>query len=102
MTHNSPVNELVTEIGSGQLSLTGEETSFFISIKKQQQKTFFPLLEDNTWPSKMQAERFKYWLSVFKAELGKKLIKSTLGLFLLKSPSRSKIFESKTRIYSKL
>lgn len=40
---NSPVNEFVTEIGSGQLSLTGEETSFFISMKKKTTENIFPL-----------------------------------------------------------
>jgi len=44
----------------------------------------------------MQAERFKYWLSVFKAELGEKLLQITHWLFLLESPRRSKIFERKT------
>jgi len=38
ITGFSPVNEFVTEIGSGQVSLIGDETSFFISAET---KTLF-------------------------------------------------------------
>lgn len=38
---NSPANAFVTEIGSGHVSLTGEETSFFISEKKKTTENIF-------------------------------------------------------------
>lgn len=92
---NSPANAFVTEIGSGHVSLTGEETSFFISEKKNNRKHFF--LFRKTTHGLLRCKRNDSNIgSQFSRRTREKLLKITLGLFLLKSPCRSKIFERKT------
>ena len=53
ITWISPVNEFVTGMDSGQLSRTGEETSFFISEKNKNIIFLFKEKEKrlNIWPA---------------------------------------------------
>lgn len=67
---NSPANEFVTAIGSGQLSLTGEETSFFISAIKKH-KTFFPLFVKQHMARLDANEKFQILGLISRGEPGK-------------------------------
>lgn len=54
---NSPANEFVTAIGSGQFSLTGEEASFFISAIKNTKHFFSFLLSRKTTHGPLRCKR---------------------------------------------